>query len=247
MKVRLGENVAPRMLHLAKSVSGRLRAWGVVDDDERSGTIVFGATDPFIAANRPASALVVVPLLGPRRSSPAAQALVARADAVVLVDPVELWDAEAAVLEKEVLICGIPRPEEASDGAGIDMGDAPGYVVQAWQSDEGARLSDGPGVAWVWGRGAEPLVAAVNAWASGRAVVALPGTQPHGMLHRGGVLFAGSTLEVVEATRLLRTVSPLAHALARKGAKELDRLPSLDRTAEVVAEAVVLAGGKAVA
>ena len=83
------------------------------------------------------------------------------------------------------------------------------------------------------------------AWAAGRAVVALPGTARHGMLREGGALAARTSLEAIEATRLLGSTRPLAQALADRGRRRVARLDELDLVADRVAEAVVLAGGAA--
>ena len=100
----------------------------------------------------------------------------------------------------------------------------------------------GPGIAWVGGGPAAALPAAVEAWAEGRAVVALPGTTPHRLLRDGGALSARTTLEAVEATRYLCENRPLARALARRGRRVASALDDLELVAGRLAEAIVMAG-----
>jgi hypothetical protein len=65
------------------------------------------------------------------------------------------------------------------------------------------------------------------------------------MLRRGGALAAHTSLEVVEATRLLLAARPLARALADRGRHELTTWDDLETVADRAMEAVVLAGGVA--
>jgi hypothetical protein len=204
--------------------------------------VVAGLDDPRLLSALPPGPRVIVPALTRRAAPPWTAPLLASAAAIVLLDRSEAAGLPAAVTAP-VVVTGVPRPEPPPrPGRGLDDG---GHAALAalWRSEVGPPPADGPGVAWVGGVGGTPVAAAAEAWAAGRAVVALPGTACHDMLARGGALFARTSLEALEATRLLAAARPLAEALAARGRRELQGLETLDGVAARFAEAVVLATG----
>jgi hypothetical protein len=205
------------------------------------GTLAAGADDPFLPGPDAERPLVVVPACGPRPPTSWGLALVASADAVVLLDPVEAHDLRVALSDRPVLVAGLPALPERTDGEGLDRGDsASPELVAAWDA-QAERDGRGPGVAWVGGRGASALAEALEAWAAGRAVVALPGTPRHDLLHRGRALRAETILETVEATRFLRANPPLARALGTRGREVARSLLPAAEAARVLAEGAELA------
>lgn len=232
--LRVGATVPGPLARALRRVGARLpTARGVV--------VAAGADDPRLAAALPPGPRVVVPAFGGRAAPPWAAALLGTAAALVLLDP-----SEAALLppgiDRPVVRAALPRPAPATPGRGLDPG---GHEAMAalWRAEVGPLPTGGAAVAWVGGRGAAPLAAAAEAWAAGRAVVALPGTPRHDMLVRGGALLARTSLEALEATRLLTAARPLAAALAGRGARALQGLDPLDEVVRMFAEALVLAGG----
>ena len=197
-----------------------------------------GADDPGLARRLPPGRRVVVPVLRGRTPSPFARALLATAAVTVVLDPGELAGLAGAV-SGPVVATGIPRPEALPAAAGLDVGDVGAHLAGLWAAEVGAVPSGGPAVCWVSGPAA--VAAAVDAWARGAAVVALPGTRPHAMMRRGGALMSRTSLEALEATRLLHTTRPLARALARRGGREAMRLEPRDVVSGRFAEALVLA------
>jgi hypothetical protein len=91
--------------------------------------------------------------------------------------------------------------------------------------------------------GPAALAEAAEAWARGDAVVALPGAPRHAMLRAGGALAARSSLEAIEATRLLLGARPLVHELARRGRLQLLELDPVEAVVDRFAEAIALAEG----
>jgi len=114
-------------------------------------------------------------------------------------------------------------------------------VRRAWLREGSEPEASPPGVAWVWGRGVAPLAAALEAWAAGRAVVALPRTDDHELLRRGRALRARSVAEAVEATRFLLENPPLAQALGARVRLVASRLPAPRQVALRLLEGVELA------
>jgi hypothetical protein len=202
--------------------------------------VAAGADDPGLASALPPGPRVIVPALS-RRPEPWTAALLGTAAAIVVLDP-----SEATVVGANpacpIVLAGIPRPAPASRERGLDPG-GHAAMESVWRAEVGPLPEDGPGVAWIGGRGAAPVAAAAEAWAARRAVVALPGTPRHDMLRRGGALFARTSLEALEATRLLTAARPLTEALAARGARALQALDTVDEVAEMFAEALVLASG----
>jgi hypothetical protein len=209
--------------------------------DALPGTLAAGADDPMLPGADAERPLLVLPACGPRTPTPWGRALVTAADVVVLLDAVEATDLGDAVGDRPVLVAGLPAPPESADGQGLDPGESPPpELVAAWRAD--AELGcGGPGVAWVGGRGATALAEALEAWAAGRAVVALPGTPRHDLLRRGRALCADTMLEVLEATRFLRANPPLARALGARGRETARSLPSVADVAAALAEGAELA------
>jgi hypothetical protein len=203
--------------------------------------VAAGADDPGLASALPPGPRVIVPALSRRPEPPWTAPLLGTAAAIVVLDP-----SEATVVGANpacpIVRAGIPRPASASRERGVDPG-GHAAMESVWRAEVGPLPEDGPGVAWIGGRGAAPVAAAAEAWSAGRAVVALPGTPRHDMLRRGGALFARTSLEALEATRLLTAARPLTEALAARGARALQALDTVDEVAEMFAEAMVLASG----
>ena len=190
------------------------------------GTLVAGAEDPLLPGSDAERPLVVVPALGPGHPSPWATALVAAADAVILLDVCEATDLDEALEQRLVVVAGLPAPPPTTEGRGLYQGDAAGPgLVAAWR-EHGSGGSEGPGVAWAGGRGASALAEALEAWAAGCAVVALPGTPRHALLREGGVLHAETVAEVVEATGYLLSNPPLVRVIGGRGRLLAARQPS---------------------
>ncbi len=117
----------------------------------------------------------------------------------------------------------------------------PTPLRQAFRAEALHDQTARPGIAWIRGTGAAALIAAAEAWARGRAVIALPGTVDDPLLRRGGALMAQSALEVVEATRLLSGTEPLALSLAHRGRRALAGLPTPEEVAVRLRDAARLA------
>lgn len=241
MTVGYGAALDPAMRRAAERVIAIAGGWGGLDPAGPGEALLVGADDPNLASGREPGPLLVMPAVGPARPTRWAAALVARADAVALLDPAEAMALGAALRDRAVLLVGLTPPPRGPDAPGLAAQGAPVLVSEAWRSEEGDVPADGPGVRWVWGRGAAPLAAAAEGWACGQAVVALPGTIDHELLRRGGALRAETPLEAVEATRYLRAAAPLAEALAARGRAALALLPTAERAAERLCEAVEVA------
>lgn len=211
------------------------------------GTLVVGADDPMVPEADVRRPLTVVPAHGPGRPTPWGAALIAAADAVVLLDPCEAHAFGDALGGRPVIAAGLPAPGQRAAGTDLDQGDAPEQVRRAWLREPPAPASLTAGVAWVSGRGVAPLAAALEAWAAGRAVVTLPQTDDHELLRRGRVLRAHSVAEAVEATRFLLGNPPLAQALGARGRLVASRLPHAGEVALRVLEGVELARQSAAA
>lgn len=216
-----------------------LRRTGVLDAVPE-GRLAAGLDDPGLAA-RAGAPFAVMPLLRGRRPPPWAAAVLGAAQVLVVLDPAELAPLGVRP-ELPVVVAGLPAPGETAPGTGLSAGPAPERLVRLWHQEGAAVPTGGPGIAWVGGGPAAALPAAVEAWAEGRAVVALPGTTPHRLLRDGGALSARTTLEAVEATRYLCENRPLARALARRGRRVASALDDLELVAGRLAEAIVMAG-----
>lgn len=237
--IAIGQTVAPALRRAIERIEVRLAALGVSTLGVAIGA---GLDDPGLARRfAPGVPRVVVPVLDGRRPTPWAQALLRSADAIVVLDAAELrWVPPGAT---PVVVAGLPRPERAVGGSGLDPGRAPEALIAMWRSEVGEVPTDGPGIAWVGGHGSGALAEAIEAWGGGRAVVMLPGSARHGMLSAGGALSARTGLELIEATRLLCAARPLTMALAERGRRRLSELDPVDLVAERFAEAAVLAEG----
>jgi hypothetical protein len=205
------------------------------------GTLVVGADDPMVPEADVQRPLAVVPAHGPGRPTAWGAALIAAADAVILLDAAEVHAFGDALAGRPVLVGGLPAPAPRAPAAGLDVGDAPVQVRRAWLRAGSVPAASAAGVAWVSGRGVAPLAAALEAWAAGRAVVVLPQTDDHELLRRGRALRAHSVAEAVEATRFLLATPPLAQALGARGREVAARLPSPRQVALRVLEGVELA------
>ena len=229
----VGTTVPPSLARPLARIAGRLPiADGVV--------VVAGIDDPRLPARLPEGPRVVVPAFSTRARPPWAESLLRSADVLVALDA-----SEAAALRGDivcpVVVAGLPRPDAApGPSRGLDPG---GHDAMAslWREEVGAMPSGGPAVAWVGGPCAAALAAAAEAWAGGRAVVALPHPPRHDMLSRGGALAAHTSLEAIEATMLLCRARPLTQALAARGRRTLSTMKALDEVVAGFAEAVALA------
>lgn len=228
-----GEGVPPALRRVAALAEQRLAgvAPGVV--------VAVGADDPALMGRLPAGPRVVVPAPVTRRPTPWARALMATAAATVLIDPCEAV-AVAPAVRGPVIVAGVPSPPGALGAGGLTVGSGAERLLALWTGEAGeVPRDDAPGVTWVAGPAA--LAEAAEAWARGDAVVTLPAAPRHDMLRRGGALAARSSLEAIEATRLLLGARPLAHELARRGRRQLAALNPVDEVIARFAEALVLA------
>lgn len=212
--------------------------------EERLGSVApgvvvaVGADDPALAARLPTGPRVVVPAPAGRRPAPWAVALMASAAATVLVDPCE-GVAVAGVVRGPVVVAGVPAPPVAPGPGGLTSDPGSRRMSALWRAEGCAAAPGAPGVTWV--AGPAVVAQAAEAWSRGDVVVTLPGAPRHDMLRRGGALAARSSLEVLEATRLLFGARPLAHELARRGRQQLDALDRIDDVIARFAEALLLA------
>jgi hypothetical protein len=227
-----GADVPAHLRRVAEAAEARLSAAapGVA--------VAVGADDPTVAARLPPGPRVVVPALAGRRPTPVARALLAGAAATVLIDPGEAAALRGAVGEP-VVMAGVPAPEERPPKAGLTPGARGERLLERWRAIDGGPPAGGPGVTWV--SGPASLAEAAEGWARGDAVVLLPGAPRHAMLRTGGALVARSSLEAIEATRLLLAARPLAHELARRGRGQLARLDPMEVVIARFAEALALA------
>jgi hypothetical protein len=200
--------------------------------------VAVGCDDPGLAGRLPAGPRVIVPASACRRPPPWARALLATADATVLIDPCEVV-ALGPVLNGPVVLSGVPAPPRSSGPGGLHTGPGGARLLELWRSEVGEPPRGGPGVAWA--TGPATLAEAGEAWARGAAVVVLPGAPRHVMLRRGGALVARSSLEAIEATRFLLGARPLARELARRGRHQLTLFEPLDLVVTRFAEALALA------
>jgi hypothetical protein len=236
VRVRVGRGLPPALQRMADRVGAELASAAGGD-----ATVAIGADDSLLPGPDPTRPLVVAPACGPGAPTPWGEALVRAADAVALFDPVELHDLRAALAGRPVVVVGLPAPEPRDPEVGVDHGGAPDDLRAAWYRHGGGGGRSGVGVAWISGRGLTPIAEALEAWAAGRAVVALPGVPPHDLLRRAGVLHARTPLEAVEATRFLMGAPALAASLGARGREIAMSLPCARGIARAVVEAVELA------
>jgi hypothetical protein len=221
---------------MVERLGGELAATGAAE-----GTVAIGADDSLLPGADAARPLLVVPACGPGPPTPWGAALVRTADAVALLDAIEVRDLRAAIAGRPLMVAGLPAPKPREPGHGLDPGAAPEGLREAWERHGRAPAPTHPGVAWVSGRGLAPLAEALEAWAAGRAVVALPDVPRHDLLRRGRALYAASPLEVVEATRFLLGAPALAQALGARGREVAAGLPSAPEVALRLLEGAELA------
>ncbi|HTI35323.1 MAG TPA: hypothetical protein VL422_16725 [Miltoncostaea sp.] len=227
-----GDRVPAHVRRIAELAEARLAGVG-------DGVVVaVGADDPLLAARLPDGPRVVVPAMAGRRPSPVAQALLAGAAATRLVDPCEAASLRSA-LRGPVVVAGVPAPPERDGAGGLTAGPSGARLLALWRATVGEPPRAGAAVTWVGGPAA--IAEAAEAWARGDAVVTLPGAPRHEMLLAGGALVARSSLEAIEATRLLLGARPLAHELARRGRRQLAELDPVDAVVARFAEAIALA------
>lgn len=200
--------------------------------------VAVGADDPGLARRLPDGPRIVVPALVGRAPSPFARALLGTATVTVVIDPSELVGL-AGEVRGPLVVTGVPRPELTSEAVGIDPGDSGDRLARAWATEFGPLPTTGPAVAWI--AGPATVASAVEAWGRGAAVVTLPDAPHHAMMRRGGALVARSSLEALEATRLLHATRPLARALARRGRQEAMRLDPIEVVSGLFVEALMLA------
>lgn len=241
MRVRVGEGLAPSVGRMVARIVAELGPGG----DPAAGTLAIGADDPMLPGADARRPLAVVPVAGPR-PTPWGRALVATADAVILLDPSEAHRLAGALDGRQVLVAGLARPDHAVLAGGLDAGGAPAELRRA-AHDEGLAARQSAGVAWISGRGLGPVADALEAWSAGRAVVVLPGTDMHEVLRGGHVLRPRTGAEVLEATRFLFDNPPLARALAARGRDTAAGFPSPRRVALGLLEGMELARQSVVA
>lgn len=234
MRIRVGEGLPPSLGRMIDRVVTALGPGG-----SSPGTLAIGIDDPMLPGPDAERPLAVVPAAG-ARPAPWGRALAASADAVILLDPSEAHGLGDALDGRPVLVAGLVRPEPSPAACGLDAGTAPRDLWQAAR-DEGLAGREGAGVAWISGGGLEPVTDALEAWAAGRAVVVLPGTDMHELLRSGHVLRPRTGAEVLEATRFLRDNPPLAQALGARGRRTAAGLPSARRVALRLLEGAELA------
>lgn len=194
------------------------------------GLVVLGLDDPVLPGPPPLpeGPLTVLAASGPSGPPAWSGALIAAAGEVAVLHDADIAGIAGPLAGRAPTVTGIPRPPLAADVAvGLDTAGAPAGIREALAAEIGDRARRGPGIALVWGRGAAPLVAAADAWARGRAVVALPGTTTDPLLRRGGALATASALEVVEAVALLLSNEPLTRSLAQRGRRAIASLPDV--------------------
>jgi hypothetical protein len=207
------------------------------------GTVAIGVDDSRLPGADVTRPLVVAPACGPGAPTPWGSALVRAADAVVLLDPIEARDLRPSLDGRPVVVAALPAPALRAPVRGVDTGGGDTLLGDAWARAAGGgdpEVLDGPGVAWVGGRGLAPLAAALEAWAAGMAVVALPDVRRHDLLRAGRALHATTRLEVLEATRFLLRAPALAAALGARGREVAAALPGPRAVAMAVLEAVEL-------
>lgn len=234
MRVVVGRGLPPALQRVAERVAAGLAGVAGVE-----GTVAIGADDSLLPGPDSVRPLIVVPACGPGAPTPWGEALVRAADAVALFDPVEVHDLRPALAGRPLVIVGLPAPDPRDTEVGVNHGRAPEDLRQAWRRHAGTPAS--VGVAWISGRGLTPLAEALEAWAAGRAVVALPAVRRHDLLREGRVLHASSPLEALEATRFLLANPALAASLGARGREAAARLPAARTVALSLLEAVELA------
>lgn len=234
-------STSPSLERCFKRIIAVLDQWTGVYDAPSDPCLVLGAsaTVPIDLRKR---GYVVVPGLGVGSAPTLARGVVNTSTVVALLD-----ETEAELLDSRhtarppVVVTGIPAAPLGETTRGLDTS-AVGETARNMARSLGVVSSDeGPGVSWIAGRGVGPIVAAVEAWAERRAVVAWPGTPRHPLLVRGGVLFASSALHAIEATQMLAAAPNLAITLARRGARAAAALPDVEAVAERLVEALELA------
>ena len=232
-----GEGAPGPLCRIVARMVDELR--GGVDAFLEDVVVVVGADDPGLARRLPPGPRVVVPALRGHAPSPFATALLATAAATVAVAPGEVA-ALASAVRGPLVVTDVPRPEDAPSAQGVDPGDVGGRLAELWENELGGPLpGDGPAVCWVGGPAA--LAGAAEAWGRGAAVVALPGAHAHAMMRRGGAMLSRTSLEALEATRLVHATRPLQRALARRGRREAVLLEPIHVVAGRFAEALLLA------
>ena len=233
MRIGIGRGLGPSVERMASRITAELGP-GI---DAVPGTLAIGVDDPMLPGADARRPLAVIPAVGPRVTA-WGEALVAAADAVILFDPGEAQSLAGALVGRAVTLAGLAAPRLRAPAPGFDPGDAPEDLRRAM---EGRETLEGAGIAWVSGRGLARLTDALEAWAAGRAVVVLPGTDDHEIFRRGRALRPRSGAEAVEATRFLMDNPALAQALGARGRHLAASLPSPRQVALRVLEGVELA------
>ena len=221
------------------------RLVGLLPQPSPPGTLVCGLADPMLPGPRSAGGLAVLAATGPGSAPPWTAALLDAATVVVVLTDADLATLGAAGTGASIV--GLPSPPPGHPQPGLTVAGARPAALDLWEQVAGPVPLDGPGVAWVGGSGSAALAAAAEAWAHGRAVVALPGAIDHPFLRAGGALRARTSLEAVEVTRLLRRAAPLAGTLAARGRRALADLPAAEDVAARLAAVLAASVGDAVA
>ncbi len=236
MRVLVGRGLPPALQRMVERVAAGLEASGAGE-----ATVAIGVDDSLLPGADARRPLLVVPACGPGPPTPWGEALVRAADAVALLDVAEARELRPALVDRPLMVAGLPAPAPRGPGSGVDAGEAPDDLRDAWDRHGRPPEPAGAGVAWISGRGLAPLAGALEAWAAGRAVVALPGVARHDLLRRGRVLHASSPLEVIESTRFLLAAPALARALGARGREVAEALPSAPKVGLQLLEGVELA------
>jgi hypothetical protein len=236
VSVHVGRGLPRALQRMVDRLAAELEATGAGE-----GTVAIAVDDSLLPGADSTRPLLVVPVCGPGRPTPWGEALVRAADAVALLDAVEARGLHTAIRERPLMVAGLPAPEPREPGVGIDPGTAPNAMREAWRRLGDEHAAARAGVAWISGRGLGPLAEALEAWAAGQAVVALPDVPRHDLLRRGRALHASSPLEAIEATRFLLGTPALAQALGARGREVAAALPSARRVALRLLEGAELA------
>ncbi len=197
-------------------------------------TAFVGRVDPLVVARAPGP-IVGVPLGGDASDS---SPQLARATALAVLDRTDLLVSSSL----PVVDVGMPAPARSASTLPLDPGPGAAALARALSAELDVDPSDeGPGVTWIRGRGAVPRARAMAAWRSGRAVVALPGTDVGPLLERARCQACETSMAALELTRLLLVAPPLVRVLVSRGRRALEQVPSVDAVCQRFLEAAELA------
>ena len=233
-------HTTPALYRCLRRVAGVLAGYTVLDAPG-DPVLVLGAEGAELSQEMQTRGFVLVPAIGAQPPTPVARAAVRSATVLAVLDESELVQFPDRVDTVPICLTGLPAPPPAEPGFGLDAAAVDPKVRGLLLREVGHVLPDAPGIRWIGGIGSAPIADALEAWAQGRAIVALPGTPRHRVLVRGGVLFASSALHVIEATRFMLGTSALTRTLAARGGAVAASFPSLETVAGRLLEALLLA------